>query len=69
SLGFSPLNPPQVRDFEREILSQSPPKLGGWGAEVLNNEARKFHRIHVWFRSIAPASCADPTPQTELIAE
>ncbi|KAM3102245.1 hypothetical protein ACKFKH_32095, partial [Phormidesmis sp. 146-20] len=39
--------PPQVRDFEREILSQSPPILGGWGAEVLTNEVRKLHRIHV----------------------
>ena len=34
-------------DFEQEILSESPPKLGGWGAEVLNNEAEKLHRIHV----------------------
>ena len=33
-------------DFEREILSESPPKLGA-GAEVLNNEAEKLHRIHV----------------------
>ena len=38
-------------DFEREILSESPPSLGGWGAEVLNNEAEKLHRIHVRFRT------------------
>ena len=42
-----PPNPPILGDFEREILSESPPKLGGWGAEVLNNEAEKLHRIHV----------------------
>ncbi|KAM3106171.1 hypothetical protein [Phormidesmis sp. 146-33] len=28
-------------------MSQSPPKLGGWGAEADRNEARKLHRIHV----------------------
>ncbi|KAM3096065.1 hypothetical protein ACKFKG_12430 [Phormidesmis sp. 146-35] len=43
----SPLNPPILGDFEREILSESPPKLGGGGAEALNNEAEKLHRIHV----------------------
>ena len=43
----SPPNPPKMGDFEREILSESPPSLGGWGAEVLNNEAEKLHRIHV----------------------
>ena len=35
--------------FEREILSESPPSLGVWGAEVLNNEAEKLHQIHVKF--------------------
>ncbi|KAM3090363.1 hypothetical protein ACKFKG_29670 [Phormidesmis sp. 146-35] len=43
----SPLNPLRVRDFEQEILSESPPDLGGWGAEALNNEAKKLYRIHV----------------------
>ena len=43
----SPLNLPKMGDFEREILSESPPNFGGWGAEVLNNEAEKLHRIHV----------------------
>ena len=43
----SPLDPPKMGDFEREILSESPPFLRGWGAEVLNNEAEKLHRIHV----------------------
>jgi ABC-2 type transport system permease protein len=28
-------------------LSGSPPELGGWGAEALNNEAKKLYRIHV----------------------
>jgi hypothetical protein len=43
----SPLNPPPVRDFEQEILAGSPPKLGGWGAKALNNEAEKLYQIHV----------------------
>ncbi|KAM3116292.1 hypothetical protein [Phormidesmis sp. 146-33] len=34
----SPLNPPNLGDFEQEILSESPPDLGGWGAEALNTE-------------------------------
>ncbi|KAM3115872.1 hypothetical protein [Phormidesmis sp. 146-33] len=34
-------------DFEQEILSESPPDLGGWGAEALNTEAKKLYRIHV----------------------
>ena len=46
----NPLNPPKMGDFEREILSKSPLKLGGWGAEVLSNEAEKLHRIHVLLR-------------------
>ena len=42
-----PLSPPKMGDFEREILSESPPI---WGVEVLNNEAEKLHRIHVRFK-------------------
>ncbi|KAM3109091.1 hypothetical protein ACKFKH_10640 [Phormidesmis sp. 146-20] len=42
-----PLNPPSLGDFEQEILSESPPDLGGWGAEALNTEAKKLYRIHV----------------------
>ena len=45
----SPPNPPKMGDFEREILSESPP-IWGLGAEVLNNEAEKLHRIHVRFK-------------------
>ena len=36
------LNPLKMGDFEREILSESPPKLEGWGAEVLCNEAKEL---------------------------
>ncbi|KAM3100529.1 hypothetical protein ACKFKG_00795 [Phormidesmis sp. 146-35] len=43
----SPLNPPSLGDFEPEILSESPPDLGGWGAEALNTEAKRLYRIHV----------------------
>ncbi|KAM3106583.1 hypothetical protein ACJ2PR_14545 [Phormidesmis sp. 146-33] len=43
----SPLNPPILGDFEREILPESPPELGGWGAEALSNEAENLCRIHV----------------------
>ena len=55
-----PLNPPILGDFEREILSESSPKLG---AEVLNNEAEKLHRIHIVLvvlnESRAVAGCGD----------
>jgi hypothetical protein len=42
-----PLDPPNWRDFKREIGSRNPPELGGWRAEALKNEAKKLHRIDV----------------------
>ncbi|KAM3097764.1 hypothetical protein ACKFKG_07685 [Phormidesmis sp. 146-35] len=51
----SPLNPPSLGDFEQEILSESPPNLGGWGAEALNTEAKNLYRIHVSLTVELPA--------------
>ncbi|KAM3102176.1 hypothetical protein ACKFKF_05165 [Phormidesmis sp. 146-12] len=51
----SPLNPPSLGDFEQEILSESPPDLGGWGAEALNTEAKNLYRIHVSLTVELPA--------------
>jgi hypothetical protein len=42
----SPLNAPQVRDFKLEIFLKSP-RVGNWGAEAVDTEAKELHQIHV----------------------
>jgi hypothetical protein len=51
-----PLNLPPVRDFEPEILSESPPELGSWGAEVPYNKAKKLCRTDIFLRGLGRIS-------------
>ena len=48
--GYKSKQPPKSPEdgglWTRNLVRKSP-KIGGLGAEVLNNEAEKLHRIHV----------------------
>ncbi len=62
SVGFCPLNPPRVGDFETGVLAQSPPLVGDLGGEDLGDDGLEDLCVHSSLlkgegtRSLAPFS-------------